>query len=105
MNKSFDIAERDFGIPKLLEAEFVAADPDELSIMTYLCVLFIELTVRYVSYFRAKKEQLATTKEMTVTASGDGLTVATANTPATFVISVQNAEGEGFFFNLRIFSY
>jgi hypothetical protein len=34
MTMSFEIAERDFAIPKLLEPEFVAADPDELSIMT-----------------------------------------------------------------------
>ena len=33
---------------------------------------------------------------MTVTASGNGLDGAVANSPATFVISVQNAEGEGF---------
>lgn len=40
MNTAFDIAEKNFNIPKLLEAEYVVSDPDELSIMTY------------VSYFR-----------------------------------------------------
>ena len=46
MKHAFAVAEKELQIPNLLDAEFVATDPDEHSVMTY------------VSYFR-NKEPLA----------------------------------------------
>lgn len=96
--KAMDIAEKEYSIPKLMDAQDIVEFPDELAVMTYVSYFrdwWLEDQKRRAAEIEAERQRkLRTADPSQCYAHGPGVEGAATNNPAPFTIQAINYLGQ-----------